>query len=106
MLLIFVALLCLVVWGFFHSNPAGVPRAKLLALNCVILVLALIVGGIIGYVLYLDASVVKAGEKGLATYLGIMAGGTSALVVVALGGIVRNLIVFPLSKRAPASTER
>jgi len=106
MLLIFVVLLCLVVWGFFNSNPAGVPRAKLLALNCAILALALIVGGVIGYVLYLDASVVKAGEKGLATYLGIMAGGTASLVVVAAGGIVRNLVVFPLSRRAPASTER
>lgn len=106
MLLLFLVLLCLVVWGFFHSNPAGVPRAKLLALNCAILALALSAGGIVGYVLYLDASVVKAGEKGLATYLGIMAGGTVGLIVVAAGGIVRNLVVFPLSKRAPPPTER
>lgn len=106
MLLLFVVLLCLVVWGFFHSNPTGVPRIKLLALNCAILALALIGGGIIGYVLFLDASTVKAGEKGLATYLGLMAGGTAALVVLAAGGMVRNLVVFPRSRRVPATAER
>lgn len=106
MLLIFVVLLCLVVWGFFHSNPVGVPQAKLLALNVFILALAGLLGAAIGYYLYLDASVVKAGEKGLAVYLGIMAGGTAALIVVAVGGMVRNLVVFPLSKRSPASPER
>ncbi len=100
MLLIFVMLLCLVVWGFFHSNPQGVPRGKLLALNVAILALALTLGVVIGYYLYLDAAVVKAGEKGLAVYLGIMAGGTAALIIVAAGGMVRNLMVFPLSKRA------
>ena len=105
MLLIFAALLCLVVWGFFHSNPAGVPRARLLALNAFILALAAIAAAVIGYVLYLDASVVKAGEKGLATYLGIMAGGTAGLVILAAGGLVRNLLVFPLSKRTPPTPE-
>lgn len=100
MLLIFVALLCLVIWGFFHSNPAGVAQGKLLALNVGILALAAITGAAIGYVLYLDASVVKAGEKGLATYLGIMAGGTAALVIVAAGGMLRNLVIFPPSRRA------
>ncbi len=99
MLLIFVILLCLVVWGFFHANPQGVPRGRLLALNAFILVLAVAVGIAIGYYLYLDAAVVKAGEKGLAVYLGIMAGGTAALILVAAGGLVRNLVIFPLSRR-------
>lgn len=101
MLLIFVILLCLVVWGFFHSNPQGVARGKLLALNVAILGLAVLAGTTVGYSLYLDAAVVKAGEKGLAVYLGIMAGGTVALIIVAAGGMVRNLVVFPLSKRTP-----
>jgi len=101
MLLIFVVLLCLVVGGFFHSNPQGVPRGKLAALNVAILALALIAGVAIGYFLYADAAVVKAGEKGLPVYLGIMAGGTSFLIVVAVGGLLRNLVVYPLSKRAP-----
>lgn len=103
MLLIFVALLCLVVWGFFHANPAGVARGKLLVLNCAILALALIAGGLIGYGLYVDALVVKAGEKGLATYLGIMAGGTVCLIVVAAGGLLRNLVIFPLAKRVTSA---
>lgn len=105
MLVIFVVLLCLVVWGFFHSNPDGAPQGKVLALNVVILALAAIAGSIIGYVLYRDASVVKAGEKGLATYLGIMAGGTAALVIVAAGGLLRNLVIFPLSKRERPTPE-
>ena len=103
MLLIFVALLCVVMWGFFHSNPNGVSPGKLLALNVAIVAVATVVGVIVGYLLYRDASVVKAGEKGLATYLGIMAGGTAALVVTIAGGLVRNLAVFPLSKRPSAT---
>lgn len=106
MLLIFVALLCVVVWGFFHSNPEGVPQGRLLALNIAIVVLATLAGAAIGYLLYRDASLVKAQEKGLATYLGIMAGGTTTLVVMIAGGLVRNLLVFPLSRRAGPEPRR
>lgn len=105
MLLIFAVLLCVVLWGFFHSNPAGVPRGGLLALNAVIVVLAAVAGSLIGYILYRDAAVVKAGEKGLATYLGIMAGGTAFLVIVAAGGMIRNLVIFPLSRRSAPERE-
>ncbi len=105
MLLIFVFLLCVVVWGFFHSNPRGVPRGRLLALNILILALATLAGLVVGLVLYADASVVKAGEKGLAVYLAIMAGGTAFLILVAAGGMLRNLVVFPLSARAHPAPE-
>jgi len=101
MLVIFVILLCLVLWGFFHANPQGVPATRLVALNVAILAIGAGAGGALGYLLYLDAAVVKAGERGLATYLAIMAGGTTFLVIVAVGGLVRNLAVFPLSKRSP-----
>lgn len=105
MLLLFVVLLCLVVWGFFHSNPIGVSRGTLHALNAAILALAVVAGVMIGYLLYADAAVVKAGERGLAGYLGIMAGGTAALVIIAIGGLLRNLVIFPLSRRARPSPE-
>lgn len=101
MLLIFVTLLCIVVWGFFHSNPVGVPAGKLLALNVAVLALAALLGVTVGALLYADAAVVKAGERGMAVYLGIMAGGTAALITIAAGGLIRNLVVFPLAKRTP-----
>lgn len=106
MFLILAILLYLVVWGLFQTNPKGVPKKNLLIYNLVVLVVAVIIGPLVGYYLYLDAAVVKAHEKGLAAYLGIMAGGTAFLIVVAAAGMVRNLIVFPLSKRqveAPAN---
>jgi hypothetical protein len=31
-----------------------------------------------------------------------MAGGTAFMILVASGGLLRNLVLFPLSKRAPA----
>jgi len=99
MFLILAILLYLVVWGLFHTNPKGVPKKNLLIYNITVLVIAAIIGPIVGYYLYLDASVVRANEKGLPAYLGIMAGGTAFLIVVAAAGMVRNLIVFPLSKR-------
>jgi hypothetical protein len=101
MLLIFVVLLCLVLWGFFHSNPGGVPHARLLASNVAILAAAALLGAATGYLLYQDATLVKAGEKGFAAYLGIMAGGTVFLIAVVCGGMIRNLVLFPLSRRAP-----
>ena len=99
MLLIFAVLLCLVVWGFFQSNPQGVPRGRLLGFNVAVLTLASVAGVVVGILLFKDAAVAKAGEKGLAAYLGIMAGGTAALLATLVGGLVRNLLVFPLSRR-------
>jgi hypothetical protein len=36
----------------------------------------------------------------MSVYLAIMAGGTAFMIVAASGGLVRNLVLFPLSKRA------
>jgi len=101
MIIILVFLLGIVVWGFFHANPTGVSGAKLAAVNVLILIGAVAIGAMVGTALYADAVSVKADEKGMATYLAIMAAGTSFLIVVAAGGLIRNLVVFPLSKRAP-----
>jgi hypothetical protein len=105
MIIILVFLLCVVVWGFFHANPTGVSGTKLAAANIVVLLGALAVGAIVGTALYGDAVSVKADEKGMATYLAIMAAGTSFLIVVATGGLIRNLVVFPRSRRAPPPSD-
>lgn len=102
MVLILIFLLGAVLWGFFHSNPQGVPTLRLALVNAAILIVALVIGAVVGSALYADAVSVKAGEKGMATYLAIMAAGTSFLIVVAAGGLVRNLLLFPISKRTPA----
>jgi hypothetical protein len=102
MVLILIFLLGAVLWGFFHSNPQGVPTLKLALVNVAILIAALVIGVLVGSALYADAVSVKAGEKGMATYLAIMAAGTSFLIVVAAGGLARNLLLFPISKRTPA----
>ena len=99
MIIIFIFVLGAVIWGFFHSNPAGVARGPLLFCNVVVLVLAAVTAAVVGEAMYADAVVVKAGEKGLAAYLAIMAGGTSSLIVVAVGGLLRNLVFFPRSRR-------
>ncbi|MGW8268959.1 MAG: hypothetical protein ACWGNS_00720 [Burkholderiales bacterium] len=105
MVLILLFLLGAVVWGFFHSNPKGVPALSLALVNAVILLAAVGVAALVGSVLYGDAVSVKAGEKGMATYLAIMAGGTVFLIVVAAGGLLRNLLVFPISKRAQTESD-
>lgn len=101
MVLILIFLVGAVLWGFFHANPQGVPRIPLALVNAAILAAALVTGVLIGSVLYADAVSVKAGEKGMAMYLAIMAAGTAFLIVVAAGGLARNLLVFPMSKRVP-----
>jgi len=101
MVLILIFLVGAVLWGFFHANPQGVPRIRLALVNAAILAAALVTGALIGSVLYADAVSIKAGEKGMATYLAIMAAGTAFLIVVAAGGLARNLLVFPMPKRVP-----
>jgi hypothetical protein len=102
-LLIFLFLLGAVLWGFFHSNPKGVSNGALLACNVLILAAAAVAAIAAGTMLYADAVLVQEHQKGLATYLSIMAGGTAFLILVAGGGMVRNLLIFPMSRRASPS---
>jgi len=106
MLLLFAVLVVLVIWGFFHSDPKGVPRAKLVALDAAVLALSLLAGVAVGGWLYADAVRVKSDHPGMAAYLGIMAGGTLFLVLVCIGGLIRNLVVFPPSKRRVSPSGR
>jgi hypothetical protein len=99
MLLIFVFLLGAVLWGFFHANPRGVHPGRLLACNVAILALAALVAAASGGTLYVDALAAKPGERALSIYLGVMAGGSAFMIVVALLGLVRNFALFPLSRR-------
>ncbi len=100
MVLILAFLLVAVVWGYFHSNPQGVPRAKLLACNVAVLSLAVAGAFAVGLALHADAVIARPGERALAAYLALMAGGTVFLIVVAAGGLLRNLALFPISRRA------
>jgi hypothetical protein len=76
-----------------------VGSRRLLACNIAVLALAIAAALVSGLLLYADASAIKTHEKGLAVYLSIMAGGTAFLIVVATGGMLRNLLIFPLSRR-------
>lgn len=102
MFLIMAFLLCTVVWGFFHANPRGVDGARLLACNIAIIVLAVVLAVAAAVPLYGDALAARPDHKAIAVYLAIMAGGSGFMIVVAVGGLLRNLLVFPLSKREVA----
>ena len=100
MFLIFAFLLGAVLWGFFHSNPRGVSRAGLLACNIAVLAAAVVAAAASSLPLYADALAEHPESRFMAAYLAIMAGGAAFMIVVALGGLARNLLVFPLSRRA------
>jgi hypothetical protein len=103
MFLIMAFLLVAVIWGYFHSNPRGVAKAKLLACNIAVLALGALAGLAAGLILYADAVARRPEQLGMSVYLAIMAGGTAFMIVVASGGLLRNLVLFPLSKRAATS---
>lgn len=103
MFLIMAFLLGAVIWGYFHSNPHGVSKGKLLACNIAVLALGVLAGLAAGFILYGDAIVRRPEQLGMSVYLAIMAGGTAFMIVVAAGGLLRNLVLFPLSRRATAS---
>ena len=101
MFIILALPLVITVWALSHTNPTGVDARRLLVYNIAVLVLSVPVAIAIGTWLYGDAVVAKANEKGMAVYLTIMASSTGALLVVSIGGVARNLFVFPLRKRLP-----
>ncbi len=100
MFLILAFLLCAVVWGFFHANPPGVNTRALLACNVAILVLAVVLALAAAIPLYGDALAQRPDHKAIAVYLAIMVAGSGFMIVVAVGGLVRNLFIFPLSRRS------
>jgi hypothetical protein len=100
MFVILAFLLCTVVWGFFHANPRGVNRNRLLFCNIAILALAAVLASAAAVPLYHDALAARPGQKAVAVYLALMAGGSGFMIVVAAGGLLRNLLLFPLSRRA------
>ena len=53
--------------------------------------------------LYGDAVAANPDHRAIAVYLAVMAGGSGFMIVVVLGGLFRNLVLFPLSRRAGAS---
>lgn len=102
MLLTLVVVVVIAVVAFFGTNPHVPNPRALLTFNVAVLVLSVPVGVAVGFWLFGDAVAAKPHEKGMAVYLGIMAGGTASLFVVAIGGLVRNFFVFPRGKRLPA----
>ncbi len=100
MFLILAFLLCAVVWGFFHANPPGVNTRALLACNVAILVLGVVLALAAAIPLYGDALAQRPDHKAIAVYLAIMVAGSGFMIVVAVGGLVRNLFIFPLSRRS------
>lgn len=100
MLIILVFLMVTTVWALFHTNPQGVDARALLIYNVATLAFAVPVAIGTGMWLYAEAVSVKANEKGMATFLTIMASGTAAMLVVAIGGFIRNAFVFPQRKRS------
>jgi hypothetical protein len=98
MLLIFCFLLVAVLWAFFHYRPRGVNRSALTAFNVATVVLALPVSVLVGMWIYSAAADMPEKQK-LAAYLAVMAGGTAYLALVSIAGLIRNLFLFPLSRR-------
>ena len=63
--------------------------------------LAVALAGVTATVLHADALTVREGQRAMAIYLAIMAGGTVFMIVLAAGGLLRNLLLFPISRRVP-----
>jgi hypothetical protein len=101
MLLILAATTAIALWAFVHYNPGGVRPGYLLACNLAVAAVSLAAGLGVGAWL-LNAAAEMPGKEKFAWYLGIMAGGLVFNVVMASGGFLRNMVVFPMSRRDPA----
>lgn len=106
MLLIFAALFAIVLWAFFHYQPRGVKRGPLLAYNIGTLVLGVPLSWLAAYVIYTGGADMPEKQKVIA-YLAFMSGGTAYLLTVSVSGLIRNLFVYPHSRRdGPAEDHR
>jgi len=99
MLLIYAFLFTTVIWAFFHYRPRGVNRVHLALYNVATLVVAVPVSCLAAIWIYSGAADMPEKQK-IIGYLAFMAGGTAYLLTVSLAGLVRNLFVFPHSRRA------
>lgn len=107
MLLILVILVVVTVVSFLNTSPRVANRVPLIVFNAATLALSVPAAVAVGYWIFADAAALKPDALGMAAYLGVMAGGAAALLVVAVGGLVRNFAVYPLSRRlAPLPAEK
>ena len=101
MFLTLAVILVVAVVAFFQTSPRMADGRPVLVFNVATLVLSVPVAIVVGGWLHADAIARRPHEGGMAMYLAIMAGGAAALAVVAVGGLIRNFGIFPLSRRAP-----
>jgi hypothetical protein len=99
MLLTLAVILVVAVAAYFQTSPRMEDPRPVLVFNIATLLLSVPAAISVGGWLYADAIARRPGETGMAIYLAIMAGGTAALLVIAVGGLVRNFGLFPLSRR-------
>lgn len=99
MFLTLAVIVVIAITAFFGTSPRVQNRRALLAVNVAILALSIPAAAVVGWWIYADAAALKSGGRGMAAYLGIMSGGSAALFVVAVGGLLRNFLIFPRSKR-------
>ena len=94
MLLLLVALIAAVVWGFFHARPPAAARRALLAYDAAVVGLAVAVALVAALPLHADALARHPDQRFMALYLAIMAGGSALMIGLIAGGLARNLLVF------------
>ena len=79
----------------------GVSKPALLACNIGVIALGVGLAVATSWILHEDALLHREGQRAMAVYLAIMAGGTVFMIVLSVGGLLRNLLIFPISRRAP-----
>jgi hypothetical protein len=99
-LVVLAVLLVIAVAAFLRTSPRGVAPRRVLAFNVATLALSVPASVAVGAVLHADAVAAQVGQGGMAMYLAVMASGATALLVIAVGGLVRNFVAFPLSRRS------
>jgi len=101
MLIIFAALFGIVLWAFFHYRPRGVRSGPLLAYNIATLALGVPLSWLAAHYIYAGGADMPEKQKVIA-YLAFMSGGSAYLLTVTISGLLRNLFVYPLSRRGGA----
>lgn len=105
MLVLLAGLTAIVIWVLFTHRPIGRSGPRILAYDIGTLAVAMLVGAIVGR--WIHSGAAPDPEKwALHLYLAIMAGGMGFNIMVAVAGILRNLVFFPRQPAAPTQRAR
>lgn len=106
MLVTLAVLTCFTVWWFFAMNPRGKAVNARNVLVCNLGAILVSLAGAVAAYCWIQAGAAALPEKQVvAWFLALSAAGAAFNALLAISGMIRNFVLYPLSRRDPGGDE-